>query len=95
MSRKLYSEEFKSEAVKFAIKRKGSLASTARELGISKSALYNWMNSKNISEDEMDRVATNKELVAEIKKLKQELAKSKQVEEILKKAAAYFMKEAQ
>ena len=94
MKRKNFSKEFKAEAVKLALSSNESGAAIAARLGINKSLLYNWMKLENQPEEIKDMMMKQKELLEENIWLKKELAKSKQVEEILKKAAAYFAKEA-
>ena len=94
MKKKKYSGEFKSEAIKMALESNEPYANTAKKLGISKSLLYSWMKSENQPEEIKGVMANYKVLLEENKKLKKQLTKSKQIEEILKKAAAYFAKEA-
>ena len=94
MKRKKFSKEFKAEAVKLALSSDESSTAIAARLGISKTMLYNWIKLENQPTEIKDIMMKQKELLEENKNLKKELAKSKQVEEILKKAAAYFAKEA-
>ena len=96
MKQKKYSTEFKIEAIKMALDSVEPIAATARKLGISKTLLYSWMKTDDSQPQEIkDIMANYKALLEEVKSLKKQLVKSKQVEEILKKAAAYFAKEAQ
>ena len=94
MKRKKFSKEFKAEAVKLALSSDESSTAIAARLGISKTMLYNWIKLENQPTEIKGIMMKQKELLEENKRLKKELAKSKQVEEILKKAAAYFAKEA-
>jgi transposase len=94
MKRKKFSKEFKAEAVKLALSSDENSTAIAARLGISKTMLYNWIKLENQPSEIKDIMMKQKELLEENKRLKKELAKSKQVEEILKKAAAYFAKEA-
>ena len=94
MKRKNYSKEFKAEAVKLALDSDESGAAVAARLGISKTLLYSWMKLESQPGEIKDIMTKHKELIEENKRLKKELARSRQVEEILKKAAAYFVKEA-
>ncbi|MCZ6908613.1 MAG: transposase [Rickettsia endosymbiont of Ixodes persulcatus] len=41
---RIYPAEFKESAVKLAIESKQPFTQTARELGITKSSLYNWVH---------------------------------------------------
>ena len=90
---KHYTGEFKYEAVKLALSSDDSLLSTAKKLVVSPSALSNWVKMDKKAKDTGGDMATVKELTDEVKRLKKELAQSKQVEQILKKAMAYFTKE--
>ena len=94
MKRKKFSKEFKAEAVKLALSSDESSTAIAARPGISKTMLYKQIKLENQPTEIKDIMMKQKELLEENKNLKKELAKSKQVEEILKKAAAYFAKEA-
>ena len=93
-AKKSYSREFRAEAVKMAINSDEAPAKIARRLGISKSLLYTWLKPENQPNGVKEVMGQYKDLIKENKRLKKELAKSKQIEEILKKATAYFAKEA-
>ncbi|WP_341787538.1 transposase [Rickettsia endosymbiont of Cantharis rufa] len=41
---KIYPAEFKESAIRLAIESKQPFAQTARELGITRYSLYNWVN---------------------------------------------------
>ena len=89
--KKVYPIEFKKEAVRLALESGKPRAVIARELGISSSLLYSWINQFNKedtvgSEKEQAQAQLLKQQQAEIKQLRTENA-------ILKKAAAYFAKE--
>jgi transposase len=94
-SRRLYTAEFKAEAVKLVTEQGYSLAEAARALGIHQNLIRNWKqalltqgehafpgNGKPSPVEEENRRlrAENKRLLAE--------------RDILKKAAAFFAKEA-
>ena len=93
-TRKKYSEEFKKDAVDLFKSASYSRAEVARRLGISPSILGRW-----IGEAESDNKAreaghpTEKELKAEIQRLRAENKRLEMEREILKKAAAFFAKE--
>jgi transposase len=93
--RRTYTAEFKVEAVKLVTEKGQSVAEAARSLGISESLLRNWKDAlekaptqpfpgqgnRSALDDEMHRLKTeNKRLSAE--------------RDILKKALAFFAKEA-
>jgi len=61
-----------------------------RELGITKSSLYNWVNKYSKPKEVM---RNEEHLYDELKRLKKELDRVTQERDLLKKAAAYFAKE--
>ena len=93
IKRTVYSEEFKVEAIKMVLEGVDSVPTVAERLGIKPSQLYNWMSSHRLPEEIKGMMNKQKELEAEIKKLKRALANSEQEAAILKKALAYFAKE--
>ena len=94
---KIYTAEFKAEAIKQIEENKGNVSGTARQLGISMQTLSNWYNKAKAGtlagtqQYSPDLVA----LLEENKKLKQQLKTAEMEREFLKKAAAYFAKESQ
>lgn len=94
---KIYTAEFKAEAIKAIDSNKGNVSETARQLGISMQTLSNWHNKAKAGtltgtqQYSPDLVA----LLEENKKLKQQLKPAEMEREFLKKAAAYFAKENQ
>lgn len=86
-----YTEEFKRESARLAIKSDCSIEQTAKNLGVSESGLRNWI--KKYSSGSAKEKANSMEL--EIKELKKELSRVKQERDILKKATAYFAGEVQ
>ena len=83
--------EFKESAVKLAIESKRPIAQLAKELGVTKTSLYNWVDKYSRPKEPMIR--TDEHLYDELKRLKKELAIVTQERDLLKKAAAYFAKE--
>ena len=90
---KAYPVEFKESAVKLAIESKQPVAQTAKELGITKTTLYTWVDK--YSKPKESTVRTDEHLYDELKKLKKDLARVTRERDLLKKAAAYFAKESQ
>ena len=88
---KVYMAEFKESAVKLATESKRPIAQVAKELGITKTTLYNWVDKYSRPKEPMIR--TDEHLYDELKRLKKELAIVTQERDLLKKAAAYFAKE--
>lgn len=85
---KMYTEEFKSEAVRLVKSGERSQAEVARNLGVSTSTISKWCRV----EAESSGGGTDRDLVAENKRLESEVNRLKLEQEILKKAAAYFAK---
>lgn len=92
MKRQKYERSFRDEAVRLAITGEGSIAKTAKNLGINEGTLYNWVSDAKKSGAEI-RTAGKETLVEELLKLKRENARLKEEREILKKAAKFFAEE--
>ena len=95
--RQTFSREFKLEAVRLVEEGKKPPAELARELGIRKNQLYKW---KEAADKEgcsafpgSGRRTASGTVVDEIRRLRHELARVKEENEILKKAAAFFARE--
>lgn len=93
-TRRIFSREFKLEAVKLVKERGVAAAQAARDLGIHENVLRKWVRDgvadpvhafpgKGVMKPEQ----------AEIDRLKKENAKLKAERDVLRKAAAYFAKE--
>ena len=89
MGKSPFSDDFKRDAVLQITERGYPVAEVADRLGISKHSLYEWKKrfSKPVS-------VPVDEQGAEIRRLKRELARVTEERDILKKAAAYFAKDA-
>ena len=94
LKRTHYSEEYKTEAIKRVLEGDESVPSVATQLGIKACQLYSWMHSHRLPGEIKTMVNKHKELEAENKELRRQLAVALQEKEKLKKAAAYFAKEA-
>ena len=88
MSKSNFSEDFKRDAVRQITERGYPVAEVSQRLGVSQHSLYEWKkkfaSSKAKGNDEAE----------EIRRLKKELARVTEERDILKKAAAYFAKDA-
>ena len=88
MSKSNFSEEFKRDAVRQITERGYPVSEVSQRLGVSQHSLYEWKkkfaasNAKGSNEAE------------EIRRLKKELARVTEERDILKKAAAYFARDA-
>ena len=83
---KRYDEDFKKMIVELYNVQKKSVGEIEREYGISNASIYKWVEEYSPIKAEDGTVTNNKE----IKKLKKELAHTKEELEILKKAIAIF-----
>ena len=87
---KVYTEEFKREAVRLA-KERGNIAQTARDLGVSDTSILYW--KKQLEETpERPFPGNGNPRDAELAQLKRENARLKEENEILKKAVGIFTK---
>ena len=85
-----FTEDFRLDAIKQITERGHSVADVSKRLGVGAHSLYGWMKryaaapSATMKDDQS----------AEIRRLKQELARVTEERDILKKATAYFAKDA-
>jgi len=84
-----FSDDFKRDAVAQITERGYPVTEVSKRLGVSTHSLYAWKKkfSKSPDPGEGDQAA-------EIRRLKQELARVTEERDILKKATAYFAKDA-
>jgi len=97
---KRYNQEFKDSTIQLALNSEKSTLQIAKDLGMSEKTLYAWLRvyRKNHKLEPMTTVkkkSSVESLEEENRRLRRELASVKKDREILKKAAAYFAKEAQ
>lgn len=88
MGKHNFSDEFKRDAVAQITERGYSVAEVSQRLGVSQHSLYAWKRqfARQVSGD------AGKD--AEIRHLKRELARVTEERDILKKATAYFARDA-
>jgi transposase len=96
MSRQVrqYTQEFKEEAVKLVLKS-NSLTKTANDLGIPLATINTWvrrLKDKVLIAGSNTTPVNVGELIEENRRLNKELNLVKEEREILKKAAAYFVR---
>jgi len=90
MGKANFTEDFKREAV-FQITERGyPVAEVAARLGISKYSLYEWRKRYG----KPAAAVRDEDHAAEVRRLKRELQRVTEERDILKKAAAYFAKDA-
>lgn len=95
MQRRTFSREFKLEAVNLVRDRGVKIAQAARDLDIHENVLRKWV--KELSADPKHAFPGHGQMKpeqAEIDRLRKEVARLKAERDILKKAAAFFAKEA-
>ena len=95
MQRRKFSREFKVEAVKLVRERGVSVAQAGRDLGIHENVLRKWV--KEFGSNPVQAFPGHGQMKPEqleIERLWREVTKLKAERDILKKAAAYFAKEA-
>jgi transposase len=93
--RRNYTREFKVEAVKLVTEKGYSVAEAARSLGIGENLLRNWKLALEEAGD--DAFPGNGKLTAieeELRQLKAENKRLQMERDILKKATAFFAREA-
>ena len=95
MERRRFSREFKLEAVKLVRERGVSVAQAARDLDVHENVLRKWV--KEFAADPQQAFPGQGQMKPEqleIERLRREVQKLKAERDILKKAAAYFAREA-
>jgi transposase-like protein len=95
--RQVFSREFKLEAIRLLEEGKKPAADIARELGVRRNQLYKWKEQRDergaaVFPGEGRRTSKSSDS-EEIARLRSEVAKVKEENEILKKAAAFFARE--
>jgi transposase len=84
-----FSDDFKRDAVAQITERGYPVAEVSQRLGVSPHSLYAWKKKFSMSSGSGDD-----DKGAEIRRLKTELARVTEERDILKKATAYFAKDA-
>ena len=85
-----FTEDFRIDAVKQVTERGHSVADVSKRLGVSTHSLYAWMKRHS----GLPAAEVKEDQSAEIRRLKQELARVTEERDILKKATVYFAKDA-
>lgn len=91
--RRLFTKEFKAEAVKLVLEQKQSVTQAAKDLGIWPSCLTRWVEQAKADRGDGKPGALTTEERAELVQLRREVRTLRMEREILKKATAFFAKE--
>ena len=95
MARRKFTKEFEFEAVKLVTERGVAVAKAARDLDLAESLLRRWMREVTVAPaTAFPGNGQQRADLAEIAALKKEVAKLKAERDILRKAAAFFAREA-
>jgi transposase len=91
-TRRSFTDEYKTGAVRLVLDEDKTVAAVARDLGLTESSLRNW-----VEQARADRTTGKTGLTAaereELVRLRKELRVVQEEREILKKAAAFFAKQ--
>ena len=92
---KTYTKEFNLEAIRLMAESDKSASEVAMNLGIRRNQLYKWKEqmTKNGDVPSVKKGRPKKDDQSELTKIKQELKRVKEENEILKKAAVFFAKQ--
>jgi len=95
MKKNRYTQEFKESAVNLCIESEKSISTIAKDLGLNKGTLSLWVSDyKKLHNIKSKKDIKTESLDDELKRVKKELSIARQERDILKKATAYFAKEA-
>lgn len=95
ISKRVYTREYRIEAVKLVTEQGMSITAAAGKLSVSVKTYANWVKQARagtLSALDAHRIVPVSEAQAEISRLKRELAVAIEERDILKKATAYFAK---
>ena len=91
--KRLFSDEFKRDAVRLIVEEKYTFRAAAATLGVREQSLRQWHAKLAPKPEPCGENATLNELREENKRLRRDLLRAELDREILKKATAYFAKE--
>ena len=94
MARRTYTAEFRAQAVRLVRDGKRTIASVARELGIGQQTLSGWLRQAEIDEGGGPAGSLTTAEREELQRLRRDNKRLQEERDILKKATAFFAKEA-
>ncbi len=95
ITRRQFTDAFKSEAVRLTRESGRPLAQVARELGISDNVLYRWKTEQQQVESQGHTRQTVRAEQNELTRLKRENETLRKERDFLRRAAAFFARESQ
>lgn len=93
--RRVFSEEFKQDAVRLVVSENYTFSAAAKAVGVGEQSLRKWHVRLAPKPEPCGENASLDELRAENQRLRRELRRAEMEREILKKATAYFARESQ
>jgi len=87
-----YPKQFREEAIRLVRESRKTVAQIAQDLGVSDQSLYTWLKQADLDSRKRSDGLTTEER-EELRRLRTENRILRQEREILKKAAAFFVKE--
>jgi len=90
MTQKVYSDDFKREAIQLALKSDLPVSHIARDLGIGKSTLHTWIRVYGEQASQSGRGSGERDMHQELSRLRKEVKVLREERDILKKATAFF-----
>lgn len=93
--RRSFTEEFKRDSVRLVVVEGYTIGGAARAIGVDPKSMREWVAKYGPDPEACGEDATVQELIAENKRLRNQLREAALEREILKKATAYFAKESQ
>ena len=87
-----YPQEFKRDVVMVARRRDASMEQVAKDFGVSTSSLKRWMQQADVDDGVVEGQTTTEQ--QEVVQLRRENRRLQQEVEVLRRATAYFAKDA-
>lgn len=91
VARRLFPDDFKADAVAMVLDDERTIADVATSLGINSQTLGNWVRKERVERGE--REGPTRSELAELAQLRRENKRLRQERELLKRAAAFWVKE--